>query len=180
MKRIALLLLVISACKTSDSTPKSDPAPTPDRPATVQHAAPAPALPSDPNANAQMGSGDRPQLPPEGNRPFGRHRGDRLAKMDKDGDGVISDEERAAAMKERAAQVRTRMDTNGDGKLTVDEVKNATGRMHFDDAAALDTNKDGDISADELAAAMQARRDAMRDRFRTNGGQPAGSDSKAQ
>jgi hypothetical protein len=155
MKRIALLLLVMSACKTTDSTPKQDPAPTPvEHPA--QPAAPAPSLPSDPSTNSAMGSGDRPSLPP------GHHRGDRFAKMDKDGDGVISDEERAAAMKERAAQMRTRLDSNGDGKLTPDELASAKGRMHFDDPASLDTNKDGDISADELAAAMQARREARR------------------
>jgi hypothetical protein len=153
MKRIALLLIVCSACKTTDSAPKQDPTPTP-----VEHSAPAapPALPSDPSANSAMGSGDRPSLPP------GHHRGDRFAKMDKDGDGVISDEERAAAMKERAAQMRAKLDTNGDGKLTPDELAGAKGRMHFDDPAALDTNKDGDISVDELAAGMQARRDARR------------------
>jgi Ca2+-binding EF-hand superfamily protein len=60
--------------------------------------------------------------------------------------------------------MRTRLDTNGDGKLTPDELAATNGRMHFDDPAAIDTNKDGDISADELAAAMQARRDARRNK----------------
>jgi Ca2+-binding EF-hand superfamily protein len=82
--------------------------------------------------------------------------------MDKDGDGKISDEERAAAMKERSEKMRARLDTNGDGKLTPDELANSKGRMKFDDPAALDTNHDGDISADELQAGIQARRDEMR------------------
>jgi Ca2+-binding EF-hand superfamily protein len=86
-----------------------------------------------------------------------------MARMDKDGDGKISDEERAAAMKERTDRMRQRLDTNGDGKLTPDELSNTKGRMKFDDPAALDTNHDGDISADELQAGMEARREQMRD-----------------
>ncbi|HET9988286.1 MAG TPA: EF-hand domain-containing protein [Kofleriaceae bacterium] len=156
MKRIALLLLVAGACKTTDSQPQPQPSdPTP----TVRSAArPAPALPAAPAAMAE--GSDRPQLPP-GDRAWG-HKGDRMARMDKDGDGKISDEERAAAMKERSEKLRARLDANGDGKLTPDELANGKGRMKFDDPAALDTNHDGDISADELQAGMEARRDEMR------------------
>jgi len=93
-----------------------------------------------------------------------------MAKLDTDGDGVISDQEREAGMKQRAETMRTKLDTNGDGKLTPDELAATKGRMHFDDPAALDTNKDGDISVDELAAAMKARRDKMRDQWQNGGG----------
>jgi hypothetical protein len=85
-----------------------------------------------------------------------------LKDLDTDGDGKISDEERAAGRKKRVERMRAKLDTNGDGKLTPDELKASTGRMKFDDPAALDTNKDGDISVDELEAGMQARRDLHR------------------
>jgi hypothetical protein len=151
MKRIALLLTLAAACKTTDSAPQPQPAdPTPTTRAQPR-TAPSLAVP----APLAEGS-DRPSLPDEG-----RH-GDRMARMDTDGDGKISPEEREAAMKERVAKMRTRLDTNGDGKLTPDELANGKGRMKFEDPAALDTNKDGDISADELEAGMKARRDEMR------------------
>lgn len=162
MKRIALLLaglgLALGACKTTDSTPQ--PAPSEPKP-TVRSARPAPALPAPalPAAPAAVPDGsDHPQLPTGDNG----WRGDRMARMDKDGDGKISDEEREAAMKERSERMRQRFDTNGDGKLTPDELANAKGRMKFDDPAALDTNHDGDISADELQAGIQARREQLR------------------
>lgn len=171
MKRIALLLLVIGACKTTDSQPTPQPTATEPAP-TARAARPAPALPAAPTA-IDNGS-DRPQLPP-GDHAWGHH-GDRMARMDKDGDGKISDEERAAAMKERTERMRQRLDTNGDGKLTPDELASSKGRMHFDDPAALDTNHDGDISADELQAGMEARREQMREqrnRDRAAGGSGA-------
>ncbi|MEO6775987.1 MAG: hypothetical protein ABI467_23705 [Kofleriaceae bacterium] len=173
MKRTAWLLLAaglaFGACKTTDSQPKpapADPAPTP----TVRSARPAPELPPAP---APMAEGsDRPELPP-GDHAWG-HLGGRMARMDKDGDGKISDEERAAAMKERSERIRQRFDTNGDGKLTPDELANSKGRMKFDDPAALDTNHDGDISADELQAGMEARREQLRaQRLNDRGGSGA-------
>jgi Ca2+-binding EF-hand superfamily protein len=160
MKRIALLLLLAGACKTTDSQPTPQPAPSEPTP-TVRSARPAPALPAAPAPIAE--GSDRPQLP-SGDQGWG-HRGDRFARMDKDGDGKISDEERAAAMKERTERMRQRLDTNGDGKLTPDELAgaNGKGRMHFDDPGALDTNHDGDISADELQAGMEAKREQFRE-----------------
>ncbi len=90
------------------------------------------------------------------------------AKLDTNGDGVVSDEERAAGIHKRAEAMHAKLDANGDGKLTPDELGAAKGRMKFDDPAALDTNHDGDISADELAAAMKSRWD----KWRTGSGAP--------
>ena len=44
------------------------------------------------------------------------------AKLDTDGDGKISPEERLAARKARADSMRTKLDANGDGKLSPDEL----------------------------------------------------------
>lgn len=86
----------------------------------------------------------------------------RKDRLDTDGDGKVSDEERAAAMKQRMGRLHDRLDTDGDGKVSPAELANAPGRFKFDDPAAIDTNHDGDISVDELAAAVKARRDARR------------------
>ncbi len=161
MKRIALLLVVLaSACKTTDSAPTppaSDPAPT--TAAKVQNRAPAPALTPDQPAPAAGSDGE-----------LGGHR--HHGPRDLDGDGKISPEERTAARKERTEKMRAKFDTNNDGKLTPDELAAMPGRMKFDDPAALDTNKDGDISADELQAAMDARREQFRAQHGARGGEP--------
>lgn len=88
-------------------------------------------------------------------------RKEREAKLDTNHDGVVSDEERL----QRAAPMRDRLDTNHDGKLTPDELAASQRRM-FADPAKIDTNKDGDISLAELDAAIEARRDEMRERWR--------------
>jgi Ca2+-binding EF-hand superfamily protein len=102
----------------------------------------------------------------------------RDARLDSNGDGVISGEERDAAMKERMANMRTRLDADGDGKVSPAELAAARGRMHFDNAEALDINHDGDISAEELAAGFKARRDQWRT-TRGGGASGAGADGTA-
>lgn len=153
MKRLVLLLLVCAACKSSsDAKPAPAADDTPQQqaalPRTRQSNRVAPALPDD-----GVEGSNRPSLPED--RPRRHHRGDW-------GGSDMTDEQRAAMMKERVDNMRSRMDTNGDGKVSYDELKNAPGRMHFDNPEEIDTNHDGDISADELEAAMKARRDAFR------------------
>lgn len=112
----------------------------------------------------QHGGGDADEAAPpaEGSDDRADWRKRRQERFDTNGDGVVSDEERAAAMKLRMQHMRDRLDKDGDGKVTPAEIAAAPGRMHFDNPEALDTNHDGNIDADELAAAMQARRDAFR------------------
>lgn len=171
MKQLSLSLALVFAvaCKTDSPAPaagsSADPSSGKARSAKIDlkpSAAPPPSL--------AAGSSDDEAAPPEGR---GDHRLDpaareewrkrRMERMDKDGDGKISDEERAAAMKERMDAMRARLDTDGDGKVTPAELAAARGnRIRMEDPAALDTNHDGDISSDELAAGMKARRDARR------------------
>lgn len=174
MKQLSLaaVLVFAVACKTdtpspANATPSPANVPAGGETATkarsakidvkpVQPALPAAAAPADPADPVDPAADDKPR----DNRGDWRKRRD--AQLDANGDGVVSDEERAAAMQERIIKTRTRFDTDGDGKLTPAELASARGRMHFDDPAAIDTNHDGDISADELAAALKARRDQRR------------------
>lgn len=159
---MAAALVFAVACKT-DAPPPGSAVPAGEDTATKARSAKiavkpvAPALPTVPE--------DKPSADaPPRDTPTGRDewRERRKARLDTDSDGVISGEERAAAMQERLANVHARLDTDGDGKLTPAELANARGPMRFDDPAALDTNHDGDISADELAAAFKARREQWR------------------
>jgi hypothetical protein len=166
---IAAALVLAMACKTESAAPGAK-APEGDsttkaRSAKIEVKPVPPALPEAPQA------GDPPASVPrsenrrgDGDRDEWRQRREarREARIDIDGDGTVSDEERAAVMQDRLAVRRTRLDTNGDGRLTPDELASAPGRMRIDDPAAIDTNRDGDISTDELAAAMKARRDQRR------------------
>jgi hypothetical protein len=155
---LATALAFAAGCKTDAPAASPPPARSDDtaakpvaNPAVAPEAKPpAPALP----AQAAQGDG----------APNAEWRAKRAAELDKDGDGKVSDAERANALHDRADQMRRRFDANHDGKLTPDELANARGRMRFDDPAALDTDHDGDISADELAAGMKARADARRAR----------------
>src|SRR6185436_20508167 len=102
-----------------------------------------PALPEAAQAGDPQASGPRGERRRGGgDRDEWRKR--REARIDANGDGVVSDEERTTAMQERLSAMRTRLDANGDGKLSPDELASARGRMRFDDPAAIDTNHDGD------------------------------------
>jgi hypothetical protein len=134
-----------------------------------------PALPTPPQDTSEPHAA----VPPPGDNPVPRAewRRRRDARLDSDGDGVISGAERDAAMKDRMANMRTRIDTDGDGKVSPAELAAARGRMHFDNAEALDTNHDGDISADELAAGFKARRDQGRTARGAGMGGPGADDT---
>jgi len=173
----AMVVVLAGACKTDAPAPAGAvPAATEPtakvRSAKIDVKPVQPALPAAPSASE--GSAAAEDAPRDMPARRGEWRKRRDARLDANGDGTVSDEERAAAIQQRMTAMRTRLDTDGDGKLTPAELANAPGRMHFDDPAALDTNHDGDISADELAAALKARRDQRRaDRA---GADPGGTD----
>jgi len=177
-------LLFAAACKGDKKTTSSE-APTPteksgDKSAAVSGAR-RPSLPQDGEA---VGSGPRPQLPaderwndPETRAEWEEKREERRKRMeeklDTNKDGVISPEEHA----ERVRPMRDRLDQNGDGKLTPDELSQSERRMGFDDPAALDTDKNGEISLGELDAAVTARREKMREKWRGRRGPGMGEGS---
>jgi len=158
------LLLAAAACKTDSPAPSSTGSAA--EPAASGTARSAkidikPVRPPPPSLTPDDPAKDDPQDRPR--------RGGRMAQMDTNGDGVISDEERATAMTERVNAMHARYDTDGDGKLTPKELSAARGRLRFDNPEALDTNHDGDISPEELAVGMKAKRDQWRANLNRNG-----------
>ncbi|HEU4734553.1 MAG TPA: hypothetical protein VFT22_41970 [Kofleriaceae bacterium] len=179
MKQFSLLaaLVVATACKGDAPAPASS-APGKDGSSTARSAridikpALPPALPASPPSGASEDQPARGSSDSNAAQDDARQR--RNARMDSDGNGVVSNDERAAALHERATTYRQRLDVDGNGKLSYEELANAPGRrMRFDDPAALDTDHDGDISVDELAAGLKARREqrrALRERAATDPG----------
>ena len=175
----ACLLLV--ACKGETSKPAAEQ--TPAEATKVERN--RPPRPSLPDPSTPDGDRVRPRLPDgareprDWNDPAAREemrarmeerRKAREAALDVNKDGVVSPEERQARLK----PMIERFDQNGDGKLTPDELASSDRRMGFDDPTALDTDKDGEISLKELDAAVTARREEMRTRWRGRGGGSAG------
>lgn len=143
MKIVSLLLTAaLAACKPDSAAKPAAGSAT--APVTTERRdrGVAPSLP----ASGETGSAETAPEPPK--RPW----------LDKDGDGVVSPEERDAAREERAKRMRDRFDANHDGKLTPDELAAAgSGHRgpHFDDPKALDTNDDGEISPAELQEGLR-------------------------
>jgi Ca2+-binding EF-hand superfamily protein len=88
-------------------------------------------------------------------------------RLDTNKDGVVSDEERAAARRDRATNMHARFDRDGDGKLTAQEIEQAP-FARFGPSA--DANGDGEITVEELDTAMKERR-----RWRGGRGQGSGA-----
>lgn len=78
---------------------------------------------------------------------------ERLSKLDKDSNDIITKEEMAGAMKQRtqgsSGQMFARMDKNKDGKLTADEASKGWDRI-----SKADQNGDNAVSKEEWAKAM--------------------------
>lgn len=176
MRVLLCALLLATACKSDKSPSAGQATPTERDPALAPKDRKAPSLPGDPDSVKRA---DQPAAR-DWNDPAIREELDNAreerrkrmdATLDTNHDGVVSAEERQARLK----PMFERLDANGDGKLTLDELSQSTGRMSFSDPAAVDTNKDGVISMDELDAAVTAKRDQMRARWRGRGGDSLGS-----
>ena len=169
-------LVFLLGCKT-DSKPaeKSEGEPAASTPPASQ-ARPAPRLP---DQGTPAGSGSDDGQPRDWADPAQRdqmrelreqRRKEREAALDTNHDGVLSPEEKA----QRVAPLFKRLDGNGDGKLTPDEIAGSDRRMAFSDPAAIDTDKNGEISLVELEAAVTAKREEMREKWKSRGRGAAG------
>lgn len=82
----------------------------------------------------------------------GNYRAERMKQFDTNGDGVISDEEKAAAKLQRAQ----RIDANQDGYISVEELEAHRQLMQAERMQRrlqkLDANQDGRVSVEEFAA----------------------------
>lgn len=114
-----------------------------------------PVLPGEPEKKDEGSGSAEPQREKPSLADLDARRTARMAQFDKDGDGVISEDERKAARHQRAEDMLKKADTNGDGKVTPDEL--AAGNFRRLDPQSLDINKDGNVTADELEAALDAR-----------------------
>ena len=142
--------------------------------------------PSEPSSNAKPRSGkidlpttpQRPQLPAEEAKrdvdddrvsvqaAREERRRERMAEIDTDGDGVISDAEREAARAKREAELAARLDTNKDGVVSEEERGDARRQRAVDMHARFDSDGDGKLTQQELATSPFARFNANAD---TNG-----------
>ena len=155
-------LLALAACK-----------PDPSKKAAAGSDQPASA----PRAQSPRAPGARPELPDEAANGSDTAAQDHRSRLDTDGDGIITPEERQAARAQRAKRMHDRYDANHDGKLTPDELAAAGSNHrgpHFTDPAALDTDHNGEISADELQTGMREWRIEHRPRMNVGGDPVAG------
>jgi hypothetical protein len=167
MKLVSLALVAALASCKPDSKPNPAPSPSPSEQAPAPRAHTPGARPSLPSE--AVDNGPRPELPGVDNR----------RRIDTDGDGVVSPEEREAARAARAQRMQERLDANHDGKVTPDELAAAGSASHgprFADPKAVDTNNDGEISPEELQQALVERRRQWRASRLNHGSDATGSD----
>ena len=123
------------------------------------------------------------------------HRKEMLKKFDADGDGVLSEEERAAARDQRAQEMIEEFDGDSDSKLDLAELKSALQSMrerlgkhgprgHMRQRLLKDFDADGDgkLSDEERAAAhkaMQERREKCLKEFDADGDGTLNEDERA-
>jgi hypothetical protein len=147
-KSLLALCLAFTGCGSCSDASSASPA-TPPPPAAETKPSPKPALPT-------VSDNAAPDPKPDPERKDPMH--DRAVKLDSNGDGIISDEERADAIHRRAVALHARLDKDGDGKVTQAEL-DAAGRIahRLGDTSKIDTNHDGEISVEEMEAALNAR-----------------------
>lgn len=161
------LVLALAACKTDDAPrpPASEPA------APASNAKPRSGKIDLPTPPPQPPKAERPQLaddPRRDGEPVSEQsreerRRQRMAMIDTDGDGVISDAEREAARAHREAELQARLDTNGDGVVSEQERTEARRQRATNMHARFDRDGDGKVTAQELEETPFARFDGTTD-----------------
>lgn len=178
LKSLAFLAVLAVGCK-GDSESKPQPASTnPDDPAGGS------ANPGTRSRSGKIDLGTRRHAPddhgsaatPDDERDARRRA--RLATIDTDGDGEVSEEERKVQRETRAKEMHKHLDIDKDGKVTPDEA--AKSRFRRLEPESMDIDKNGDISVAEIQAALEAKGNAwgagrFRDKDRKRGRPSAGS-----
>ncbi len=100
----------------------------------------------------------KPEKKGKGDRPARPSKEEIIKKFDKDGDGKLSEEEKAEIRKSMAnrkppAHIIEKFDKDGDGKLSEEERAEIRKEM----MAKFDKDGDGKLNPEERKAAMQAR-----------------------
>ena len=100
----------------------------------------------------------KPEKGSKGDRSGRPSREEMMKKFDKDGDGKLSDDEKAEIRKAMAnrkppAHILEKFDKDGDGKLSDDEKAEIRKEM----MARFDKDGDGKLNPEERQAAMEAR-----------------------
>jgi hypothetical protein len=149
LRSIAIAGLLLVGCKADKTEPAAGSSASTDN------------ANADRSGKVDLGVKRQPQQQPalgansKGHQLVQERRRERMMKMDTDGDGQISDEERKAARTKRAEDMRKRLDLDSDGKVSVDEISKSTFRRF--DPEKVDANKDGNVTLDEIEAAMAER-----------------------
>lgn len=188
MRFISLSMFLVSAlaalslatgCKSDESTAATELAAVPELAAgSAAGGQPTDQAPALPVPRRMRGSESADGTAGEAARGAGRWRGQRSEEMrqrrdearkrfDADGDGQLSEDERAAMRHERLQKQIERIDADADGKISREEAEAAPfgGRM-FRDFEGADANQDSLISPEELEAVMSERQSRRMERFR--------------
>lgn len=123
----------------------------------------------------------KPEKKGKGDKPGRPSREEMMKKFDKDGDGKLSDEEKAEIRKAMAnrtppAHILEKFDKDGDGKLSDEEKAGMRKEM----MAKFDKDGDGKLSPEERKAAMEARSKGAGGKGQKPGGKGKGKGKKAE
>lgn len=162
----ALVALALGACGSKESSKATEPEVTEAKAPRIPTARTRPSLPDQPELRERAGDEDRPRRdrPRLGdgekwNTPdmaarreeMMQRRGEMMKEYDKDGDGQLNDDERAAMRTARVGAMFTQLDADGDGKISPDEAENRDqGGRRLRNFEGIDTDGDGFLSEQEL------------------------------
>lgn len=121
----------------------------------------------------------KPEKGGKGGKPGRPSREEMMKKFDKDGDGKLSEDEKAEIRKTMAnrqvpAHILEKFDKDGDGKLSDDERAEIRKEM----MAKFDKDGDGKLGPEERKAAMAARAKLMQGKGKKPEGKKGGEKGK--
>jgi Ca2+-binding EF-hand superfamily protein len=143
MKPISLVLTIAAATLVANRGLRAD-----DPTATSQSPPVAPVRDAPPKPAPETPAAAKPGAP---------RRGDPRKQFDKDGDGVLSPEERKAAAEGARKKLLERFDQDGDGQISATERQAVDADREAKMLARFDADGDGKLSPAERQAARQGQ-----------------------